>query len=138
MNWLKVFLEQTTDLLVPFVPTQENKQQCDSRRDKSLVPVLSQTCPKDMGSLSLLVDPAGLGQNSEALGQNLADDLSHMKPLPPLVSSPLGTDGTSGTSPFDDDRDLWEERAAILEFEAGFPRSEAEARATAELFQGAA
>ena len=30
-------------------------------------------------------------------------------------------------------RDLWEERAAILEYGAGFPRSEAEARALVEV-----
>ena len=30
-------------------------------------------------------------------------------------------------------RDLWEERAAILEYEAGFSRDEAEARALAEI-----
>ena len=30
-------------------------------------------------------------------------------------------------------RDLWEERAGILEYEAGFTREEAEARALAEL-----
>ena len=30
-------------------------------------------------------------------------------------------------------RDLWEERAGVLEYEAGFHREEAEARALAEL-----
>ena len=35
-------------------------------------------------------------------------------------------------------RDLWEERAGILEYEAGFSREEAEARALAELMPSVA
>ena len=35
-------------------------------------------------------------------------------------------------------RDLWEERAGILEYEAGFTREEAEARALAELMPSVA
>ena len=35
-------------------------------------------------------------------------------------------------------RDLWEERAGILEYEAGFTREEAEARAAAELMPSVA
>ena len=133
MNWLKGFLEQKTDLLVPFAPTQENKQQCASKWDKSLVPDLSQTCPKEMDPTSLLVEPRTLGQNFKTLGQKFEADLSHLKRIPSLALSSLGTNGTSGTSLFGDALDLWEERSAIIEYEAGYPRPEAEARALAEL-----
>ena len=129
MNWLKGFLEQKTDLLVPFVPTQENKQQCASKWDKSLVPDLSQTCPNEPEPASLLVNSETVGQNSEVLGQNFEEDLSHLKHIPSLASSPFLTNGTSGTSLFGDALDLWEERAAILEYDAGYPHPEAEALA---------
>jgi len=144
MNWLKGFLEQKTDFLVPLVPTQESNQQCASMRDKSLVPNLSQTCPKGTDPSSLLVEPGTVGQKFEALGQKSEDDLSQLEPIPPLALSPFGTSGTSlfensqkkgwNTTletlciglPLKDAQELREERAAILEYQAGLSREDAE------------
>ena len=115
---------------------------CGSKRDKSLVPELSQSCPNvPHGSI-----PGVLGQNPEVLGQYFEGDLSNPNQLSTLPLGGAGTNGTSGTSgtslfqhrgnriPLSsDDLDLFEERAGILEYEAGFTRIEAEDRALDEL-----
>lgn len=133
MNWLKGFLTQDVDLLVPVVPSHESNYPCGSRRDNSLVPIMSQTCPTETGSPSLLVDPGSMGQDIEDMGRNLEDVLPHLKPWSLLDFSPFVTTGTGGASRIDDAHFLWEERAAILEYEAGFPRADAEARALLEV-----
>jgi hypothetical protein len=58
-----------------------------------------------------------------------ADRAADPQPAPPVHRSvPVATAGAA----IDDEREAWEERAAILEYEAGFDRATAEAMATAE------
>ena len=147
MTWLDRFLEMKIGIHVPLVPTLETEHLCGSKGDKSLVPGLSQGCHTTEDPHSLLAAVEAVGQKSQALGQVLEADLSLLEPSPALDIGQFGTDGTSGTSLPVDQRerdcfstgmplpDLWVERSAILEFEAGFTRPEAEEpRATLRLF----
>lgn len=130
MTWPKRFLARKVESFVPLVPSQESKHWRGSSWDKPLVPTLSQPCPIPYGG-------EGLGQGFGSLGQKPNVVLSQLKPASRLALDHLGTNGTNGTrqkvSPPpglpSSLLDLWEERAGILEFEAGFSRAEAEIRA---------
>jgi len=146
MTWLDRFLEKKIEKFVPFVPRLETSHQCNSIRDKSLVPELPQTCLTFQNPPSLLACPGAVRQNLEGLGQTHGEGLSHLKTSPALALSLFLANGTNGTNSFvkqqnqilqppfsGDARDIFEERAGILEYEAGFTRAEAEARAVLEL-----
>lgn len=146
MTWLDRFLEMKIGFLVPCVPTLETEQLCESMRDKSLVPYLPQGCPAIEHPHILLASVEAVGQKPEALRQVLGGALSPLETASVLEISRFGAYGASGTRLSDDEgkwgslstgsplHDLWVERSAILEFEAGFTRPEAEARATSAQF----
>ena len=58
-----------------------------------------------------------------------ADRVADPHPAPPVHTS---APGAAAGAAIDAEREAWEERAAILEYEAGFDRATAEAMATAE------
>jgi hypothetical protein len=143
MNWLNRFIEKKIDLLATLAPSSETQYQSDSKRGKSLATDLPQTCPKE----SLSADLGTVGQNFQAVGQNLGIDLPHLEPasvltLPRFVASVASVargfdpsrksvwDSTleclSTGLPLEDILDLREERAGILEYDGGMDRSDAE------------
>ena len=59
--------------------------------------------------------------------------VAHVARPPASESEVLGDGGMGDLTP--DERDHYEERAAILEFDGGLPRADAERRALAEVLQ---
>lgn len=121
MNWFERLMEQGVERMCPLCPhAHEANAHADLAGDKVVVPDLSPTCPQNPTNSSTRITCSGFQPVNASNGER-RDGLAGDAMLELLCSRSAPMEA----------RYLREERAAILEFEAGFPRHVADARTAA-------
>lgn len=121
MNWFERLMGEKTERMCPPCPHVHGvKAHADSTGDKVVVPDLSPTCPR-----SPIDSPTRIARSGRQ-PVNASEGEGRAGPTGDATLERLCSRSDPMTA-----RYLREERAAILEFEAGFPRHMADARTAA-------